>query len=98
MSDNLNKWFALNSTPGFGNAAIKKLYDHFGSIDAIFDADFAGLSEIENLSQKGIKFLQESMLGLKKIVRQNLAELGDEDIESLYNALQTIRAIAPKLC
>ncbi len=50
------------------------------------------------ITKKGIKFLQESMMGLKKIVRQNLSELGDEDIESLYNALQIIRTIAPKLC
>ncbi|MBI4766690.1 MAG: MarR family transcriptional regulator [Deltaproteobacteria bacterium] len=50
------------------------------------------------ITEKGIRFLKESMLGLKNIVRINLSELSDEDIESLYKALQTVRNIAPKLC
>jgi DNA-binding MarR family transcriptional regulator len=49
------------------------------------------------ITKKGIKFLQESMQGLKKIVSQNLSALSEEDIESLYKAFQTIRTIAPKL-
>ncbi len=49
------------------------------------------------ITKKGIKFLQDSMQGLKKIVSQNLSELSEEDIESLYKAFQTIRTIAPKL-
>ena len=36
------------------------------------------------ITEKGIKFLKESMLGLKKIVSRNLSEFDDEDIESLY--------------
>ena len=92
MSDNLNKWFALNSTPGFGNAAIKKLYDHFGSIDAIFDADFAGLSEIENLSQKGIKFFIENksrLISLEKLIfPEGVKALALDDDEYPKNLLQ----------
>jgi DNA-binding MarR family transcriptional regulator len=50
------------------------------------------------ITEKGIKFLNESRLGLKKIASQNLSGLSDGDIESLYNAFRTIRSIAPKLC
>jgi DNA-binding MarR family transcriptional regulator len=49
------------------------------------------------ITEKGIKFLKESMLGLKKVVRENLANLTDEDIDSLYSALRTIRTISLKL-
>lgn len=49
------------------------------------------------LTKKGKKYLQESMQGLIKIAGHKLSELGDEDIESLHKAFQTIRTIAPKL-
>ena len=49
------------------------------------------------ITEKGIKFLRESMLGLKKIVRENLSNLNDEDIDSLYSALRTIRTVSLKL-
>jgi DNA-binding MarR family transcriptional regulator len=49
------------------------------------------------ITEKGIKFLKESMLGLKKIVGENLSKLSDEDIESLYAAFRTIRTISLKL-
>jgi DNA-binding MarR family transcriptional regulator len=49
------------------------------------------------ITEKGVKFLKESMLGLKKIVRENLANLNDEDIDSLYSAFRTIRTISLKL-
>jgi len=49
------------------------------------------------ITEKGIKFLKESMLGLKKIVGENLANLNDEDINSLYSAFRTIRTISLKL-
>jgi DNA-binding MarR family transcriptional regulator len=49
------------------------------------------------IKEKGIGFLKESMLGLKKIVRKNLLELRDEDIESLHTAFRAIRSVVPKL-
>jgi DNA-binding MarR family transcriptional regulator len=45
------------------------------------------------ITEKGIRFLKESMQGLKKIVRANLTELSDEDIESIYTAFRTIKPL-----
>jgi len=52
---NLNPWFALNNIPDLGNASIKKLWDHFGSIDKILSANEEELSGVEGLSKKVIK-------------------------------------------
>jgi len=49
------------------------------------------------ITKKGKKFLQESRQRLKKIASQNLSELSEEDTESLYQALKTIRTIGQKL-
>jgi DNA-binding MarR family transcriptional regulator len=49
------------------------------------------------ITEKGIRFLKESMLSLKNIVKGNLSELSDEDIESLCASFRTIRTIAHKL-
>ncbi|MBU1026220.1 MAG: DNA-processing protein DprA [Candidatus Margulisbacteria bacterium] len=38
MSENLSKWLTLNKIPDLGNRGVKKLWDHFGSIDAIWEA------------------------------------------------------------
>ena len=49
------------------------------------------------LTEKGGRFLKERKLGLKKIVRENLSKLGDEDIESLHSAFREIKNIVFKL-
>lgn len=67
-----------------------------GLVERRFDATDRRVINVF-ITKKGIKFLQESMQGLKKIAGQNLAKLSDADIESLYKAFQTIRTIAPKL-
>jgi DNA-binding MarR family transcriptional regulator len=49
------------------------------------------------ITKKGVEFLKESMLGLEKIVRENLSKLNDEDIESLHSAFRVIRPVVHKL-
>jgi DNA-binding MarR family transcriptional regulator len=49
------------------------------------------------ITEKGIRFLKESMLSLKKIVKGNLSGLSDEDIESLCSSFRTVRTISQKL-
>ena len=49
------------------------------------------------ITKKGVGFLKESMLGLKKIVRENLSKLSHEDIESLHSAFRVMRTIVHKL-
>jgi DNA-binding MarR family transcriptional regulator len=49
------------------------------------------------ITERGTKFLKESRLALKKIIKKNLSDLGNEDISSLDSAFQTIRAVVSKL-
>ena len=49
------------------------------------------------LTERGIEFLKESRSALRKIIKKNLSELGNEDIASLDSAFQTIRAVLSKL-
>jgi DNA-binding MarR family transcriptional regulator len=49
------------------------------------------------LTKKGGRFLKGRVLALKKIVRDNLSKLSDEEIESLHSAFRVIRTIVHKL-
>lgn len=49
------------------------------------------------ITEKGIEFLAECNRVLKEIIKKNLIQLSDHDIESLRDALQTIRRIMPKI-
>jgi DNA-binding MarR family transcriptional regulator len=49
------------------------------------------------ITEKGIRFLQTSMLELKDIIKKHLSGLGDHDIESLHAAFKTIRSVVSKI-
>jgi DNA-binding MarR family transcriptional regulator len=49
------------------------------------------------ITKKGGRFLKGRILALKKIVRDNLSKLSDEEIESLHSAFREIRTIVHKL-
>jgi len=49
------------------------------------------------ITKKGVGFLKVSMVGLKKIVGENLSKLNDEDIESLHSAFRAMGTIVHKL-
>ena len=49
------------------------------------------------ITKKGGRFLKGRILALKKIVRDNLSKLSDEEIESLHSAFRVIRTIVHKL-
>jgi len=49
------------------------------------------------ITEKGEGFLEERRLGLKKIVRENLSKLSDEDMKSLHSAFRAIRTIVHNL-
>ncbi len=51
----MNKWLTLNNVSDLGNASIKKLWDHFGSIDKILSASEDELSKVDGLSKKAVK-------------------------------------------
>ncbi len=49
------------------------------------------------ITESGTNFLRESKLALKKIIKTNLSELGNEDIRSLDLAFKAIKAVVFKL-
>jgi len=49
------------------------------------------------ITENGRALLKERMLGLKKIVGENLSKLSDENIASLHSAFRVIRAIVHTL-
>jgi DNA-binding MarR family transcriptional regulator len=49
------------------------------------------------ITKKGRRFLKGRIRALKKIVRDNLSKLSDEEIESLHSAFRVIRTIVHRL-
>jgi DNA processing protein len=87
MNDNLKYWLALNKIPKIGPVTIKKLWEHFGSVEAVWQADPAAVRKIEGLSKPAIKAfldgrgridLDEEPLSVEKA---NLNVLTLEDME-----------------
>src|SRR3989338_4172918 len=52
MQERTKKWLALSEIPDLGAVGIKKLWDHFGSIEKIWQATYEELAQIEGLSKK----------------------------------------------
>jgi len=79
---NISKWIFLAKTPDLGDASIKKLWDYFGSIDAILNANPNDLSKIEGLPKKGIKAFLELREEIKMVetkIPENIKVLTFED-------------------
>jgi DNA-binding MarR family transcriptional regulator len=49
------------------------------------------------ITPHGTRFLQQSRMALKRIIRKNLSELSAEDVRSLDTAFRTIRSVVSKL-
>lgn len=60
MEKNREKWLILNQIPELGVVGIKRLWDHFGSIDKIWSADEKDLSGVEGISDKVIRSILEN--------------------------------------
>ncbi|MGB9612673.1 MAG: DNA-processing protein DprA [Candidatus Margulisiibacteriota bacterium] len=57
--NNLKYWLALNKIEGLGPISIKKLFEHFGSIEKVWFASLDDLEKIEGLRPEVIrKFLE----------------------------------------
>jgi len=48
-------WLALNKIPNLGPITIKKLWDHYGSIDKVWNASESDLVTIEGLNKKAVR-------------------------------------------
>ena len=54
MQENLKYWLAINKIPNLGPVTIKKLWEHFGSIQAVWNADEKNIWKIEGLSKPAV--------------------------------------------
>lgn len=55
MNKDLKYWLAINKIPNIGPVTIKKLWQHFGSIESVWKADEKDLAKIEGISKSAIK-------------------------------------------
>ena len=55
MNENLKYWLAINKIPNLGPVTIKKLWDHFGSIKEVWEADEKSIQQIEGLSKPAVR-------------------------------------------
>lgn len=60
MKESIKYWLAINRVPKVGPVTIKKLWEHFGSVQTIWETDEKSLSKIEGLSKPAIKSFLES--------------------------------------
>lgn len=75
------------------------LIDRLGADGLVERKNDPGDRRVINIvvTQKGIGFLKESTLALKKIIKENLVKLSDEDIELFHNALQSIKTVFERM-
>ena len=67
--ENIRHCLRLFLTPGIGATTFRRLYDHFGGFEAIFDADDDALDSVPGIRKPAISALRESNLE-KDIDRQ----------------------------
>ena len=85
MQKDLKYWLALNKIPKLGPVSIKKLWEHFGSIEKVWQADEAAISQIEGLSKPAVQsFLDHRPTinldeELAKIAKSNIKAVALED-------------------
>ena len=60
MNENLKYWLALNKVPGLGPVTIKKLYDHFGAIEAVWSAGEREVLGLEGFNRPAIRSFIEN--------------------------------------
>ncbi|MFA5097425.1 MAG: DNA-processing protein DprA [Candidatus Margulisiibacteriota bacterium] len=89
MSSDLKYWAALSLIPGLGASRIKLLFEHFGSISAIWDSTFDELVSIDGIGAATARSLivgRKNPDGTALPPGVNAVCLGDSDYPSnLYN-------------
>jgi DNA processing protein len=53
-------WLAINKIPNLGPVTVKRLWEHFGSIEEIWQADKEALSKVEGISQRAINSILDN--------------------------------------
>jgi len=57
VNEKILLWLRLNEAKGVGRISIKRLYDRFGSVERIFEADEAELGKVEGIRRGIVKEL-----------------------------------------
>lgn len=78
--DQRQAWLALYMIPGLGNVVLKRLYERFLDVEAIFQADFFDLMGVEGL-RKGVA---------GKILDGGLLERAEKEISAAERAGATV--------
>ena len=60
MNENSKYWLAINNIKNLGPVTIKKMWEHFGDIKTVWEADEKQISEIEGLSRQPVKAFFEN--------------------------------------
>lgn len=85
MQENLKYWLALNKITNLGPVTIRKLWEHFGSIEKVWGADEDVILSIEGLNRLAVKsFIQNRSQvkledELEKISKERVSVLTLED-------------------
>ena len=83
-------WLAINKIPKMGPVTIKKLWEHFGSIDAVWRAKEQSIQAIDGLNKLAIKSFLENRdkidleLELQTVLDKKITVLTLEDEEYPY--------------
>jgi DNA processing protein len=80
MNNDLKYWLALNKIHGLGPVTIKKLWEHFGNIKAVFEAEENSLCQIEGLNKPAVKALIDNRYKIN--LNQELEELEKRKISA----------------
>jgi DNA processing protein len=60
MNENLKYWLAINKIPGVGPVTIKKLYGHFGSIEAVWSVGENEINSVDEISKSAARSFIEN--------------------------------------
>src|SRR3989339_277709 len=80
MNENLKYWLALNKIRGLGPVTIKKLWEHFGNIKAVFEAEDRTICQIEGVNKPAVKALIDNRYKIN--LNQELEELEKRKIRA----------------
>ncbi len=81
MQKHLKYWLAINKIPQLGPVSIKRLWEHYGSIKDVWEADEGSLYKIEGLNKSAIKSFVENRHKIN--LEEELEAVQDSKVEVL---------------
>lgn len=102
MNENIKYWLAINNVPNLGAVTIKKLWDKYGNIKEVWEAEEGQILKVEDLNKAAVKAFLENRKSinlekeLDKVQGKNIKVLTLEDKEYPF-ALKNIYDPPPVL-